>query len=318
LARDILGFLTDKAVKVFLDSLGKENLNSRACSELRRQFCTRHGSRLEDPTTFHISPVDNDDGDEVVGERCKTISSRKRSCPECYAEQQNTKRCNGCKVFYPRFRDPNKDGKDFPGLWCQRCDRMAYCNSCLSNEQDGCGSEIDNVFTSFGAFGRKLPTRRRYCGGRVSCHNYCCPNVFTNTMCGEFVCDDCGDERQRLIKNGEDQDDPLHDPVANSIETCDECGKATCLDPNCLVCADFKLIHMSCRFSPEEAYRVDIRGILWGSKTNGSNSNSELSTKLRRNLSDGVVWILFLMALSKMWWFQKQQQQYGPALQYEL
>jgi len=75
---------------------------------------------------------------------------------------------------------------------------------------------------------------------------------------------------------------------------------------------------MSCRFSPEEAYRVDIRGILWGSKTNGSNSSSELSTKLRRNLSDGVVWILFLMALSKMWWFQKQQQQYGPALQYEL
>jgi len=325
LARDILGFLTDKAVKTFLDSVGEERLDSPSCTELRQQFCPRHGSRLEDPETFCIS------GSSTNAEaKMKTSRNRKRACPECYAEQQNSKRCNGCKVFYPRFNsrrsndtshrinNNDDDAQDqdqaiihekLPGLWCQRCDRMAFCNACISNEEDGCGSEVAALRTrsddfskfAFGAFGRKcLPAGRRkrnYCdSGRITCHNYCCPNVFTNTMCGEFVCDDCGDERQRL----DGQQPEQHD---SRIETCDDCGKATCLDPNCLVCADFRLINMSCKFSPEDAYRMDLGGILWGSKNNGSNSN--LSTIFRRNLSDGMVFIGMVFFLSKMWGFQK-------------
>jgi hypothetical protein len=320
LARDILGFLTDKAVKIFLDSLGEERLNSSSCSELRRQFCSQHGSMLEDPETFYTSTNDEDNDKNKNNTNTITKPCQKRSCPECHAQEENTKRCNGCKVFYRRFRDLNS--KAFPSLWCQNCDQMAFCNNCLTNEEDGCGSEVVASGALLGgAFGRKplqgSSTRQKYCqGGRISCYNYCCPNVFTNTMCGEFVCDDCADERLRLLKDnnssgcdGDEQQQQQHDPVTIGVETCEECGKSTCLDPNCLVCADFRLKHFSCGFSAEDAYKFDPWGILLGSKTNGSNSTSDLSTKLRQNLSDGVVWILVLLALQKMWWFQHQHQQ---------
>ena len=310
LARDILGFLTDKTVKVFLDSIWEERLNSPSCSELLRQFCSHHGSRLEDPGIFYTS-TNNDENDAKSKNKITTKPCQKLSCPECHAQEENTKRCNGCKIFYPRYRDQNNNA--FPGLWCQNCDQMAFCNNCLTNDEDGCGSEVVASGALLGgAFGRKLPTtRQKYCqSGRISCYNYCCPNVFTNTMCGEFVCDDCGDERLRLLKgNSCDGEEHHHDPITIGVETCEECGKSTCLDPNCLVCADFKLKHFSCGFSPEDAYQFDLWGILLGSKTNGSNSTSDLSTKLRQNFFDGVVWILVLLALQKMWWFQHQHQQ---------
>lgn len=306
LARDILGFLTDKAVKVFLDSLGEKRLQSSSCSELRRQFCRLHGSRLEDPETFRGN------GDQPL-DSCNTTATKRPMqlcCPECYAHEKRLKRCNGCRVFYPTVRTPDHDDKSFPALWCQKCDRMAFCNACLSNNVDGCGSEIApsplvrSTDVAFGAFGRKFP-RQRYCNSnRVTCHNYCCSNVFTNTMCGEFICDDCGDERQRLLASGSQAE---HDRSATRIDICRECGKATCLDPNCLVCADFRLIHMSCEFVPEDAYNVGIGEILFGSKTNGSNSTSDLSTKLRKTFLDGAVFMFIVVHLWKMWWIKEQQ-----------
>lgn len=311
LARDILGFLTDKGVKVFFDSLGEERLQSPSFSELRSQFCLRHGSKLEDPESFLSNTIDDDQGDSHQSSNKKSHgnkplvkpgSRRKRCCPECHAEQQQTKRCHGCKVFYPNSRERDANNKAFPGLWCQKCDHMAFCNNCLSSK-DSCGSAV-LATTLSASFGRKHRLCNHNHNRASSCHNYCCPNVFTNTMCGEFVCLDCSDENQKLLRNS---DEPLCRYDGSAVETCEECGKSTCLDPHCLVCADFKLIHMSCKFSPEDAYKVDIGGILFGSKNNGSNLN--LSTKLRRNLSDCVVWIFVLMALSKMWWFQKQQQQ---------
>lgn len=310
LARDILGFLTDKGVKVFFDSLGEERIKSPSFLEIRNQFCQKHGSRLEDADSFVTSSSDNEStnnkhrGSQILS---KPGSPRKRCCPECHAEQQNVKRCHGCKVFYPSSRDKNNSNKAFPGLWCQSCDHMAFCKTCLSNDNGGCGSAVlaTTLQQAPASFGRKHRVgynnnnnNNHFYNGRASCHNYCCSNVFTNTMCGEFVCLDCGDENQkrtRLDNNNNKEDEHL------AVETCEECGKSTCLDPNCLVCADFKLIHMSCKFSPEDAYNVDI---------------TNLSPKVRRNLSDCLVWMLVFMALSKMWWFQQQQHQ--QQLQQEL
>lgn len=336
LAKDILGFLTDRAVKVFLDCLGDRRKRT-SCAELFRQFCPTHGSRLEEPNAYCIEPLPTEDNHDDVTTKC---------CPECYAETRNLKRCNGCKVFYLRYNRPAPDEDDdngdtihgFPGLRCQQCDRMAFCNVCLSDNSDGCGSTAAPslasrlVATSLGgrATMRKLGNgyKQSFCQtGRITCHNYCCPNVFTNTMCGEFICDDCGDEKRRRLNANNNDDNP--DSLPNgSIETCEECGKATCLDPNCLVCADFRLIHMSCKFVPDNAYKIGLGGILsWGgrgSKTESISSGSvdsihdvtlhddddvamNLTTKARRNLPDGVVWVFFLMALSKMWLFKKQQ-----------
>jgi len=308
LSSHILGFLTDKAVKTFLDSLGEERLKSPSYSDLRNQFCPLHGSRLEDPDAFVVNGVNNNDSSNSPFPKItKTKVSKKRCCPECYATQQNTKRCNGCQVFYPRYRDPSNN-QAFPGLWCQECDKMAFCNSCLTNEDDGCGSKVKEKSFNIGPFfGRKRlqgGCGRGYCSsGRISCINYCCPNVFTNTMCGEFVCYDCADERQRILRT----QTTAADSDEMAVQTCDECGKATCLDPNCLVCNDFRMIHLSCKFCPEDAYKVDLGGILFGSKSNGSNTN--LANKLRRNFSDGMVWIFVFFALYKMWWYQKQHQE---------
>ncbi len=300
LARDILGFLTDKGVKVFFDTLGEERIQSPTFSDIRNQFCQKHGSKLEDPNTFFTSNENDDNNTATKPRGILSKPTSQRCCPECHAEQQKAKRCHGCKVFYPASRDAsNTNNKAFPGLWCQSCDHMAFCKDCLSNESGGCGSAAlaTTMLQQAPLFGRKHrlgnknnnnSQSHRY-NGRASCHNYCCPNVFTNTMCGEFVCFDCGDENQKLLRDKKDSGDEHL-----AIETCEECGKSTCLDSNCLVCADFKLIHMSCKFSPEDAYNVDI---------------GNLSPRLRRNLSDCLVLILVLMALSKMWWFQKQQQE---------
>jgi len=356
LVNDVLGFLTDKAVKTFLEGLGPKHLEENF-SELRTRFCAKHGSLLEDPRTFqgakHASANYNDnDNDNNDNDNAKNPAP---CCPECYAEDQGTKRCHGCLVFHPRYTptvaannnsnsnnddddDPTNPAESGPGLWCQSCDRLAFCNSCLSNDTDGCGSvptpSSTGSLSAFGAYGRKRLLRSEhqndhnqmhYCTkARITCHNYCCPNVFTNTMCGEFVCDDCGDDHQRRLrrnvpalavgadhnnnnnnnndtKNDSDED---HQHVAMSIHTCDECGKATCLDPNCLVCADFRLIHMSCSFVPEDAYHY----LFWGKgKETETTCRAESSTKLRRIVSDLVIWTAVVAALLEMWWFGKQR-----------
>eukprot|EP00536_Pseudo-nitzschia_multiseries_P017390 jgi/Psemu1/328527/estExt_fgenesh1_pg.C_15260003 len=285
LINDVMGFLTDKAVKTFLDSLGPHKLKADF-PELGRRFCGKHGSRLEDPVGFR----DARHADQKARARASSSSQSSQPqprCPECHAEQSGTKRCHGCLVFYPRFRaDENDPTQAGPGLWCQRCDRMAFCNACLSDDSEGCGS---------------IPS----------------PTAVVGSLSAfEFVCDDCGDEHHRLLrknKNDPEVSSSASDSNSNSnhhsnsnddttteiemaIQTCDECGKATCLDPNCLVCADFRLIHMSCSFVPEDAYR------LWGRKT----CRAESSTKLRRAVSDAVVWVAVVAALLEMWWFGRQ------------
>jgi len=374
LAEDILGFLTDKAVGVFLESaLGEKCPAPPSRSELKRRFCARHGSRLEDPASFEIGDTtttttrgSSNDDDDDSNNNSNNSNSNTRSCPECYAEQQNLKRCNGCKVFYPRVRDGNgNDDGRCAGLSCQVCHRLAFCGACLSKgDGEGATGHPGTTATgslrrpenrpsaspplsnhtgrpAFGAFGRKRP--RRYYDtnntnkhGRVgiTCQNYCCPSAFTNTMCGEFVCDDCGDEHQRrqrlsrVPRCSDSKEQHEHERPPRSIdEACGECGKTTCFDPHCLVCADFRLIHISCGFDPEEAYRIniDLLGgrVLFGSRANKRNRGASkhggdetdddtdddtgfsASKILRNNLSDAVVWTAFFVCLSKMWWFSK-------------
>ena len=281
LARDILGYLTDKGTKNFFEALGATRLKSPSFAEVRNQFCLKHGSKFEDSESFVTSHSD----DNIIQQPNCILNKRKRCCPECYAEEHTTTRCHGCKVFYPT-NNKSKKNKAFLGLKCQKCDHMAFCRACLSNEQPRtCESTIHSSL-----FGRKhsLSDQNRR---KSSCHNYCCSSVFTNTMCGEYVCSDCCDDNQKQLRQNHSES------YDNSgIEVCEDCGKSTCLDPHCLVCADFKLIHMVCKFSPEDAYRMDIGGLLFGSKRNGSNLN-----KLRRTVSDCMVWIFVGLMLSKMW-----------------
>ena len=282
LARDILGYLTDKGTKNFFESLGTTRLKSASFSEVRNQFCLKHGSKFEDFESFVTS--ENKDDAETQPQH-NPLNKRKRCCPECYAEQYSTTRCHGCKVFYPTNTKSNHN-KAFPGLKCQKCDHMAFCRTCLSNEQPICGESA--MHSSL--YGRKhsLDDQNRR---KSSCHNYCCSSFFTNTMCGEYVCSDCCDDNQKELRKNHSES---HDN--SGIEVCEDCGKSTCLDPHCLVCADFKLIHMVCKFSPEDAYRMDIGGLLFGSKRNGSNLN-----KLRRTVSDCMVWVFVGLMVSKMW-----------------
>lgn len=87
------------------------------------------------------------------------------------------------------------------------------------------------------------------------------------------------------------------------------------------------MIHISCGFDPEEAYRIniDLLGgrVLFGSRANKRNRGASkhggdetdddtdddtgfsASKILRNNLSDAVVWTAFFVCLSKMWWFSK-------------
>ncbi len=292
LSRDILGFLTDKGTKNFFQALGKTRLQSHSFSEIRNQFCVKHGSKFEMTESFVTSHKNNNETQQQQQQQQQNsiVHKRKRSCPECFAEQHETKRCHGCKIFYPNSHN-SENNEAFPGLKCQKCDYMAFCRACLSNEQPRtCGQSTRHHHLS-SSFGRKHsgsdPNRKT-----SSCHNYCCSSFFTNTMCGEYVCSDCCDDHQKALRHSFDDHSG-----SSSMEICNDCGKSTCLDPHCLVCADFKLIHLVCEFSPEDAYRVDLGGLLFGSKRNGSNLNN----KLRRTISDCMVWIVVGLMLSKMW-----------------
>jgi hypothetical protein len=397
LSNEILSFLSEKTVKRFLSCLGERRVKN--IYKLDQRFCLKHGSKLEDLNKFqnmnthtHNTNITNttkrtpvNGEDEDLSSSSTTPKPKKQlpepssmclSCPECYAEEQHTKRCHSCKKFYPKFffissnsNSKNKTSDDHttpasinsrtegPGLWCQQCDRMAFCNACLSNDIDGCGSTrinaedvddnddddddysnnyiatnknsrinpvlINNRTTSiapFGAFGgrQKRLLRRNYCNnhesssggrsmnttGRITCHNCCCPNVFTNTMCGEFICDDCGEQHIKKSSTRTDGDGDDNDEYTNTttpgVEVCDECGKATCLDPNCLVCTDFRLINICCSFVAEDAYKFDFFG---------GNNTADSLTKLRHGIGDIIIYIGFLFILYNMWWYHLNQDQ---------
>mmetsp|Transcript_7066 Transcript_7066/g.20530 ORF Transcript_7066/g.20530 Transcript_7066/m.20530 type:complete len:254 (+) Transcript_7066:150-911(+) len=106
LVNDVLGFLTDKAVKTFLEGLGPKHLEENF-SELRTRFCAKHGSLLEDPRTFqgakHASANYNDNDNDNDNNDNDNAKNPAPCCPECYAEDQGTKRCHGCLVFHPRY-----------------------------------------------------------------------------------------------------------------------------------------------------------------------------------------------------------------------
>jgi len=283
------GYISDKTIKRFLQALGEQRVTK--LYKLNARFCTKHGSKLEDSNTFqnHTSSTST----TIIKTNGK--QSHQQSvvlcCPECYAEEQHLKRCNGCKKFHSQFFFGEKTNNhttiidsntttDGPGLWCQQCDKMAFCNACLSNGVDGCGANSDDDDTNTTTTITNYCKRRNTFGpGRMTCHNCCCPNVFTSTMCGEFVCHDCGEQHMTSDGNGGD----------NTVEVCDECGKATCLDPNCYVCANFKSINISCGFLAEDSYKFIGIG------------HADSITKLRRAVTDMCIYSGFLFILYKIW-----------------
>jgi hypothetical protein len=157
--------------------------------KLNQMFCAQHGTKLED--SLHTN-------------------QKQFSCPDCYMDVNDLTRCRNCLVFYPLYSIASSIQQRH--VWCQKCESMAFCNACLSHEVS-CSSSSTKTIT-------------KHC--QISKCNHCCPNVLTNTMCGEFVCTDCSNSlSHRSIES--------HD--------CDVCGKATCLDPHCLVCSHARLLY---------------------------------------------------------------------------
>ena len=408
-AEEILGrgYVSDTTIRNFLLALGEQRIQSARYGQLDQRFCVQHGSKLEDPTTFQMNTNTNTSNTAataippVTGTTHGPVEKTKEQgpqpsqpssivpaavavalrCPECYAAEQQAKRCHSCKIFYPQytasFGGGPGGGTEGPGLWCQSCDRMAFCNACLSNNVDGCGSSTSTPATSTSitatvmrsatsnnnrdddtihdasnsshrrgtslAFGVPQAFIRRrqqgleqqdtlnssssssgklnYCRskpGRITCHNCCCPNVFTNTMCGEFVCDDCGEQHLRKQQKnlrvaagttiGDNSRATTNPRIVH--EVCEECGKATCLDPNCLVCANFRLIHLSCGddavdYNPWSSFSMSM---FVGSDVDGDGDNiqyyfgtREFVAKLRRTMTDGCVYMGMFFLLYKIW-----------------
>ena len=410
-AEEILGrgYVSDTTIRNFLLALGEQRVQSARYGQLDQRFCVQHGAKLEDPTTFQVNTNTTITSNTaataippVTGTTHGRVEKTKEQgpqpsqpssslpvavalrCPECYAAEQQAKRCHSCKIFYPQYTaslggGPG-GGTEGPGLWCQSCDRMAFCNACLSNNVDGCGSSTSTPATSTSitatsstttimssatsnnnrdddtihdasnsshrrgtslAFGVPQAFIRRrqqgleqrdtlksssssgklnYCSskpGRITCHNCCCPNVFTNTMCGEFVCDDCGEQHLRKQQKSQrvaagttigDNSRATNSGIVH--EVCEECGKATCLDPNCLVCANFRLIHLSCGdgagdYNPWSSFSMSM---FVGSDVDGDGDNiqyyfgtREFVAKLRRTMTDGCVYMGMFFLLYKIW-----------------
>jgi len=165
-ANEILGrgYISDKTIKRFLQALGEQRVTK--LYKFDQQFCRKHGSKLKDSNTFQ-----NHKSNTSSSSTIKTNKTHLLRCPECYAEEQHLKRCNGCKKFHSQFffgtktnnhtptttnttiviAEGNNNGSsntntntDGPGLWCQHCDKMAFCNACLSNDVDGCGANCND------------------------------------------------------------------------------------------------------------------------------------------------------------------------------
>merc|ERR1712238_447052 len=246
IANEILGkgYLSDKTIQRFLSAVGERRATK--LYKLDQQFCLKHGSKLEDSNQFHAPATRNDKTEDDNGEgEQQQQQTRSLCCPECYAEAQHSKRCNGCKKFQPEycFGSNSNNNSAGPGLCCQQCHKMEFCHECLSNTTNNNDAETDtDTDTDAGQQlqhqrKQQYNSRNQFGPGRVTCHNCCCPNRNTNTMCGEFVCHDCHEEHHHANSNSNENN------VA--VEVCEECAKSTCLDPHCYVCADFKLSTLS-------------------------------------------------------------------------
>lgn len=174
-ADEILQRLDRSSVRNFLAVVGQPH---NFLPELETKFCMHHGTKLE---------IENFD----LG------NSKTTHCPMCYMAAKNLTRCQKCLEFYPLFTVENQ--LNYNHLWCQGCESMAFCNSCLSHEVS-CQSPK---------------------GCQCTRCDPCCPNVLTNTICGEYICTDCATLKERY--------------------DCNVCGKATCLDESCLICNHARL-----------------------------------------------------------------------------
>lgn len=188
----IMDCLDKQSIKTFISALGPAKVKAMG---LERLFCTRHGSKLE------------------------RLSNKKNECPDCYMQANNLTRCRNCHIFYAKHpmeqqqqQQRRQPSQSMIHLWCQQCDEMAFCNSCLSHD---------------------IACHEQIC--QLSKCNHCCPNVLTNTMCGEFVCTDCCDNTMQSLD-------------------CDVCGKAACLDPNCLVCSHARMLYENDRQKHDHCY----------------------------------------------------------------
>ena len=210
--------LRDEDVKSFMEGLGNDRIR---LLRLDDHYCTVHGCELEDGIA---SPLSNSQLSATQPQQKKEI--KKRNCPECFSEQYGMKRCGRCLQFHPR--GSNGSGPPIPnGLWCQKCDKMAFCNTCLASPTPCAGSGSDAGIPGYS-------TKRRC---KTSKCTYCCPNVFTNTICGEYVCEDCATAAQTT--------DGSCSRARIATYDCTVCGKATCLDEHCLICAEYRLLDES-------------------------------------------------------------------------
>jgi len=221
LVEGILSFLDRDSILHFLECLGRKRVK---LMKLEKYHCINHGAKLE---LFDLSSRFS------LNSMCSTahrvISSnnllglnknktnqhqqhrQKKSCPDCIEEKYNLKLCGRCKKFHPKFTlSPSGCHNNNPnGIWCQKCEKMAFCNTCMIAQR--CSR-------------KKCKTSKCYT---------CCTNVFTNTICGDFVCNDCADIS------------------SITIEECNDCGKATCLDANCIICSDVRLMSL-CTDNPDD------------------------------------------------------------------
>jgi len=290
IANEILGkgYLSDKTIQRFLLAVGERRATK--LYKLDQQFCLKHGSKLEDSNQFQTPATRNDKTEDDNGEgEQQQQQTRSLCCPECYAEAQHSKRCNGCKKFQPEFLfgTTNKSNStEGPGLCCQQCHKMEFCHECLSNTTNNdtdADADVDTDADTDADAGpqqrkQQYSSRNQFGPGRVTCHNCCCPNPFTSTMCGEFVCHDCHEEHH--VNSNENN-------VA--VEVCEECAKTTCLDPHCYVCADFKVSTLSTSC----ACGFGVGGVPAGA--------AELR-RIRRAITDVVIYSLCGWMVYQIWY----------------
>mmetsp|Transcript_22259 Transcript_22259/g.22599 ORF Transcript_22259/g.22599 Transcript_22259/m.22599 type:complete len:349 (+) Transcript_22259:33-1079(+) len=274
IAHDILGqgYVSDPTIQRFLLVLGERRVTE--LYKLDQQFCMKHGSKLEDRNTFQTTTTttrndqtdddDNSSNNEGEDEQQQKEQQQQQQqqqtrsslcCPECYAEAQHSKRCNGCKKFQPEFLFGTNDNSIGPGLCCQQCHKIEFCHECLYINDTDTDTDTRQQQQQQQRKQQYGSSRNQFGPGRVTCHNCCCPDRFTNTMCGEFVCLDCHEEHH--AKSNEKKN--------NVVEVCEECQKTTCLDPHCYVCADFKLssLSISCGCGvPKAADLLRLRRVL--------------------------------------------------------
>mmetsp|Transcript_6966 Transcript_6966/g.19552 ORF Transcript_6966/g.19552 Transcript_6966/m.19552 type:complete len:170 (+) Transcript_6966:1487-1996(+) len=126
---------------------------------------------------------------------------------------------------------------------------MVYCHECLQptqNNDDGNGNDNGNGTSSAVTMGNAAqeqqqqpqPQQRHHKNKRstttTQCTAGCCPSPWTNTLCGDYLCQDCrtASSSSSILSTRQ----PLR-------LSCHVCRKTTCLDPHCLVCENHCLLH---------------------------------------------------------------------------